>query len=111
MKTGTGDTLPNAFQGRQSQFALALMDGVRKEIERMRKRERKRMFFRWRTTEEWRNRILTDEDVRLFYRSPDDNDEVCSSGNVLCFFILVESFNEGRSQLIHAQQRAHTYAQ
>lgn len=67
------------------------------------------MLFLRRTIEEWRNRILTDEDVRLFYTSPDDNDEVCSSGNVLCLFIIVESFNEGWSQLIHAQQRTHTH--
>lgn len=84
-------------------------DGRDKEGDR--ENERERMFFRWRTIEEWRNRILTDEDMRLFYRSPDDNDEVCSSGNVLCFFILVESFNEGRSQQIHAQQCTHTYTQ
>lgn len=89
--------------GRQSQFALSQMDGRGR---RQREWERE-MLFLWRTIEEWRNRILTDEDVQLFYTSPDDNDEVCSSGNVLCFFIFVESFNEGRSQLIHTQQHTH----
>ncbi len=102
MKTGTGNTTSNLFQGRQSQFALSPMSEWQREWER-------EMLFLRRTIEEWRNRILTDEDVRLFHTSPDDNDEVCSSCNVLCLFILVESFNEGRSQLIHAQQRTHTH--